>query len=94
MQGTSFVVAPIACHAFFEKAEFKRLLCDDLFEIFCLPTQFFDLICGRSPRCVTSEPLLPLLSASRTDGDPSAVHEVLRPSVIQALSNPLTAAQL
>ncbi|MGJ8621943.1 MAG: hypothetical protein ACSHW1_04140, partial [Yoonia sp.] len=43
MQGISFVVAPIACHAFFEKAEFERLFRDDFLEVLCLAAQFLDL---------------------------------------------------
>jgi hypothetical protein len=44
MLDTSFVVARIAYHAFFEQTEFKCLLRDDLFEIFSFPTQFLHLV--------------------------------------------------
>jgi hypothetical protein len=33
MQRASFVIAPIACHAFFEQMEFKRLFRDNLLQI-------------------------------------------------------------
>ena len=77
MRGISFVVAPIVVHAFFEETQFKRLLRNNLFEILSLPTQCFDLIRVRSTRGITRQTLLTLLSVTRTDGVPSAVHEVL-----------------
>jgi len=55
MQGISFVVAPIACHAFFEQTQFERLFRDD----FCFTAQLFDLIGVRGTRCVPSQALLP-----------------------------------
>ena len=57
MQDTSFVVAPIACHAFFEKTQFERLFRDNLFEILGLTAQFFDLIGVCSPRSVACQTL-------------------------------------
>ena len=52
MQDTSFVVAPIACHAFFEKTQFERLLRNDLFQITGLAAQFLDLV-GVAARAVS-----------------------------------------
>ena len=59
MLGTSFVVAPIACHAFFEKTQFERLLGNHLLEVLCFAAQFLDLVSVRSARRVTRQPLLP-----------------------------------
>ena len=59
MQGTSFVVAPTVVHAFFEQAEFERLLRNHLFEILCLATQFLHLVSICSTRNVHSQPLFP-----------------------------------
>ncbi|CUH89777.1 hypothetical protein PH5382_03730 [Phaeobacter sp. CECT 5382] len=82
MRGTSFVVAPIACHAFFEKAEFKRLFRHHFLEILCLATQCFDLISVRSTCCVASKTAL------------TGFHEVLGPFVVDALRYAFTTAQL
>ena len=65
-----------------DEAEFERLLGNHFFEILCLPTQRFDLICVGRPCCISGEPLLP------------GLHEVLRPLVVDALRDAFTAAQL
>ena len=44
MQDTSFDIFPIPEHAFFEEAEFQRLLGNDLLEIACLTGQVFHLV--------------------------------------------------
>ena len=44
MQYTSFVVAPISCHAFFEMAAFDRLFRDNFLQIFCLADQCLSFI--------------------------------------------------
>lgn len=82
MLDTLFVVAPIAYHAFFEQAEFKCLLRDDLFEIFSFPTQFLHLVRIWRTRRVPGQPLL------------TGFHEVLGPLVIDALGYPLMATQI
>lgn len=68
MQYTSFVVVPIAQHAFFEKAQFKRLFCDNLLEIHCFAAQFLHLVRVRSTRCIACQTLLSLSRFIRTDG--------------------------
>ena len=67
------MVDPIACHAFFEQAEFERLLCNHLLEILCLATQFLHLVSVRRTSRVTSKPLL------------TGFYEILGPFVIDAL---------
>lgn len=76
------MVAPIACHAFFEKSQFERLFRDLLFEILRCPAQFLDLISVCSPRCVTRQPLL------------TGFNEVFGSLVVEALRYAFTAAQL
>ena len=48
MQGISFLVAPIPCHAFFEKLQLECLFGDDLLEITGFAAQILDLIGIRS----------------------------------------------
>ena len=44
MQHTSFAVAPIPKHVFFEKTQFEHLLCNHLLQILCPAAHFPDLI--------------------------------------------------
>ena len=84
MQYTSFVVAPHplpgrrlqgngwgACHAFFKKSQFERLLRNHLFQ---LTAKVFDLVNHGRIRCVPSQPSL------------VSLHEVFRPFVIDAFT--------
>jgi hypothetical protein len=82
MQDTSFVLAPIPEHAFFEKAKLKRLFGHDLFQIAGFPTQVLYLVRRCRTCCIPSQALLP------------SFEELLRPAVIQALGYTLAAAQL
>ncbi len=66
-----------ACHAFFEQTEFERLFRHDLLQVTGLFAQIFDFVSRGSTGRIASQSALPLLSVSRTDGFPSAVHEVL-----------------
>ena len=53
MRDISCVVAPIACHAFFEKSQFERLFRDDLLEVLSLPAQCLDLVRVLAARAVS-----------------------------------------
>ena len=88
------MVVPIRKHAFFEQTQLQRLLGHNLLQIAGFTLQISHFAGRRLACCITSQSLLTLLSVTRTDGVPSAVHEILRPIVIQALRNPLTAAEL
>ena len=81
MRHTSFVVAPIAQHAFFEQTEFERVIRLYLLQFTRFKAQVLHLVgvCGTG--CVASKPPL------------SCFHEVLRPFVVNALRDALTAAQ-
>ena len=82
MQDTSFVVAPIACHAFFEKAEFERLFRDNFLQIFCLAAQCLDFVgIGCGGRIARKTAL-------------ACLHEVLGPFVVDALRYPFAATEL
>ena len=59
MQDTSFWVAPIACHAFFEQAEFERLLCHDFLQVTGLFAQIFDFVSRGSAGRIASQSALP-----------------------------------
>jgi len=69
------------CHAFLEKTERKRLLRYDLLQITSLAPQVLDLIGRCRTRRVARKALLP------------GLQELLRPAVLQALSDAFTAAQ-
>ena len=58
MRNTSFLVAPIVDHAFFEKAQFQCLLCHDLLQVTGLAAQVFDLVGRRSTRCIPGQTTL------------------------------------
>jgi hypothetical protein len=81
MQGISFAVSPIRDHAFFEQPQFECLLSNDLLQLLRLAAQVLDLIGGSSPGCIPGKPAL------------ACLQELLRPAVIQALGDPLSAAQ-
>lgn len=69
-------------HAFFEKAEFQFLVRHDLLQITGFPAQVSHFVsCGSTRRTACLTPL-------------AGLHEVLRPFVIYALRNTLTAAQI
>ncbi len=75
--GISFGIAPTVEHAFFKQAEFECLFRYDLLQITGFTTQILHLV-GVCRACgVAGQSLLALLSVTRTDGFPSAVHEVL-----------------
>ena len=82
MRDTSFVVAPIPEHAFFEKAQLQGLFGHDLFKSRGFPTQVLYLVRRCRTCCVPSQALLP------------SFKELLGPAVIQALGNTFAAAQL
>jgi hypothetical protein len=66
----------------FEKAQFKRLFCDDLFEVTRFAPQFLHLVSICPTGSITRQPLI------------TGFHEVYWPFVIDALENPLPAAQI
>ena len=79
---THIDVSPIRNHAFFEQSVFQERLGQRFFEIAGFLAQLLDLT-GRGLTCrVAGQPLL------------ASFEEVLRPLVVQALGNPLAAAQL
>ena len=82
MRGASCFVAPIPDHAFFEQAQFERLLGDDFLQLLGLALEILDLVAGRGPRGVAGEPPL------------AGFQELLRPAVIEALGNAFAPAQL
>src|SRR5271169_531647 len=82
MRHTSFGVSPIRDHAFFEQAQFERLLGNDLLQGARLTAQVLYLVAGRRPCRVTRQPTL------------ASFEELLRPDIIKALSNALTPTQL
>ena len=81
MRGTSFVVAPIPEHAFFEQPVLKSQLGHDLFQGGGFRSQVLDLGGGRLPGSIASQSGLPSLQ------------KLLRPRIIQAFGDPLAAAQ-
>jgi hypothetical protein len=81
MRDISFLVAPIACHAFFEQAELERLLRYNLLQITGFTAQILYLVSRGSTRSVPRQ--TPFAS----------LHEVLRPFVVNALGDALAAAQ-
>jgi hypothetical protein len=81
MQDISFAFSPIRDHAFFEQSQFERLLGNDLLQFLGLPPQFLDLIARGRPGSVPGKPPL------------ARFQKFLRPAVVQALSDPLAAAQ-
>src|ERR1700744_1770009 len=82
MQDTSFFVAPIRDHAFFEQTVLERQIGDALLQGAGFTAQILDLIGRGGARGVTGQAAL------------ARLHELLRPSVIQALGDTLLAAQL
>jgi len=82
MRDTSFVVAPIRDHAFFEQPQLKGLFGNHFLQIACLTAQTLDLGRGRCTRGVTGKAFL------------ASFKELLGPAVVQALGNAFTAAQL
>src|SRR5690606_35442873 len=82
MPDTSFVVAPIRDHAFFEQAVFQGQVGNAFLQGSGLAAQVMHFAGGRSAGCVSGEAPL------------AGLHELLRPGVIQALGDPFLAAQL
>src|SRR3546814_12898917 len=82
MRDTSFVVAPIRDHAFFEQAVFECQVGHAFLQGAGFAAQVVHLAGGRGPGGVPSETAL------------ASFHELLRPGVIQALRDPFLAAQL
>src|SRR5712672_2968843 len=81
MRGISFLVSPIRDHAFFEKTQLERLLGHNLLQLSRLTTQILDLAArGRSRRIAGKPPL-------------AGLQELLGPTVVKALGNPLAPAQ-
>ena len=75
-------VSPIRDHAFFEQAQFERLLGNDFFQLLGLALEILDLVAGRRAGSVAGKPSL------------AGFQELLRPAVVEALGNAFTAAQL
>ena len=82
MRDTSFVVAPIRDHAFFEQAVLECQVGNAFLQGAGLAAQILHLVRGRSTGGVTSQAAL------------ACLHELLRPGVIQALGDAFLAAQL
>jgi hypothetical protein len=82
MRDISFVAAPIAQHAFFEQPEFKRLFRYYFLQVTGFAAQVLHLVSVRRTCCIARKASF------------SGFHEVLRPFVVDALGNALTAAQL
>src|SRR6266446_2747556 len=81
MRGISFLVSPIRDHAFFEKTQLERLLGNNFLQLSRLTTQILDLAArGRSRRIAGKPPL-------------AGLQELLGPTVVKALGNPLAPAQ-
>src|SRR3546814_10319519 len=81
MPDTSFVVAPIRDHAFFEQAVFQGQVGNAFLQGSGLEAQVMHFAGGRSPGCVSGEAPL------------AGLHELLRPGVIQALGDPFLTAR-
>ena len=78
----TYFASPIPDHAFFEQAQFQGLLGDDLLQRLGFSAQVLDLAAGRRARGIARKASF------------SGLQEILRPSVIQALGNAFTPAQL
>jgi hypothetical protein len=76
---------PHRLSCFFEKPQYERFLRHDLFQITRFTAHFLHLIGARGTCGVSRRALFALLSVTRTDGVPSAVHDVLGPFVVDAL---------
>ena len=81
MRDTSFLVAPMPDHAFFEQPVLQHLLGQSLLQITRLGTKRFHLIGGGLACRIAGQALL------------ACFQELLRPTVIQALRDTLAAAQ-
>src|SRR5260370_35765586 len=80
MRGTSFLVSPTPDHAFFEKTQFERLLGDNFLQLSRLTAQILDLAARGRPRRIAGKPPL------------AGLQELLGPTVVKALGNPLAPA--
>src|SRR5260370_13451987 len=81
MRGISFLVSPIRDHAFFEKRQLERLLGHTLLQLPGLTAQILDLAARGRPRRIAGKPPL------------AGLKELLGPTVVKALGNPLAPAQ-
>ena len=81
MQGTSCLALPIPDHAFFEQTVFQGQVGDDLLERRRFRAELLDLWRGRLAGSIPGQPLF------------ACFEEFLRPRVIQALADALTAAE-
>jgi hypothetical protein len=82
MRDTSFVVAPIRDHAFFEQTVLEGELSDHLLESAHLVAQVLHFARGRLARRVARKPAL------------ASFQELLRPAVVEPFGNPLPPAEL
>ena len=82
MRDTSFFVAPIRDHAFFEQSQFKSLFGDNLLQVPGLTAQVLDLVRRGRPGCIAGKPFL------------ASLQELLRPFVVKALGDTLAPAKL
>src|SRR5690606_26129121 len=82
MRDTSFVVAPIRDHAFFQQTVFECQVGNAFLQGTSLAAQILHLASGRGTRGVAGQATL------------ASFHELFRPGVIQALRDAFFAAQL
>ena len=82
MQGISFLVSPSPDHAFFEQSVFQGEIGNEFLHVAHFMAKVFDLPRAGGAFGIASQPAF------------ASLEELLRPTVIQALGNPLTPAQL
>src|SRR4029450_1228185 len=81
-RGASCLVSPIRDHAFFEQAQFERLLGDDFFQLLGLASEIFDFVAGRGAGGIPGQTPL------------AGLEGLFRPAVVKALGNAFAAAEL